>query len=314
VVDAGLVHHHFCEGATILLSNVHSYWPPITRFCRQLELALTMPVQANVYVTPRNSRGFDLHYDSHDVLVLQIFGSKHWEVYDATVESALIDHTWEHVQVPDGAILSAHLERGDTLYLPRGFPHVARTTDTASAHLTIGILAYTWVDVFQGIAEQSRVMATFRDSLPIGFCNDSQQIKELCASRLRDFAGWIAHLDPDVLSDTMARMFWSTRPPIVTEHLCQLVSLDKVTDETVVRQRPQAICKLFHGEQELTVLLGDRKLTMPNWLNTPMLWILETSTFVVSDLAGHLDQASRLVLVRRLIREGLLEAIPVSDK
>jgi hypothetical protein len=35
--------------------------------------------------------------------------------------------------------------------------------------------------------------------------------------------------------------------------------------------------------------------------------ILASDRLAVADLAGHLDPPSRLVLIRRLIREGLLE-------
>jgi bifunctional lysine-specific demethylase and histidyl-hydroxylase NO66 len=38
--------------------------------------------------------------------------------------------------------------------------------------------------------------------------------------------------------------------------------------------------------------------------------ILARDRLAVADLAGHLDPPSRLVLVRRLIREGLLESVP----
>ncbi len=38
--------------------------------------------------------------------------------------------------------------------------------------------------------------------------------------------------------------------------------------------------------------------------------IVNTGDFVVADLAGMLDGPSRLVLVRRLIREGLIEMVP----
>jgi hypothetical protein len=58
------------------------------------------------------------------------------------------------------------------------------------------------------------------------------------------------------------------------------------------------------------VLLGDRELRMPTGVEPAMRWIGETDEFRPEDLAGHLDPESRLVLVRRLIREGLLEVAP----
>jgi len=57
------------------------------------------------------------------------------------------------------------------------------------------------------------------------------------------------------------------------------------------------------------VLLGDRTLTVPAGVRPALEEIRARSTFSVSDLAEHLDAESRLVLCRRLLREGLLEAV-----
>ncbi len=60
------------------------------------------------------------------------------------------------------------------------------------------------------------------------------------------------------------------------------------------------------------VLLGDRRLDMPGWLEPAMRSVASSDTLAVRDLAPVIaDPASRLVLVRRLVREGLLVADPV---
>ena len=81
LVDPDAVAAAFAEGATIVLASLHRYRPALTRFCAGLEDALSHPVQVNAYVTPANARGLDLHWDTHDVFVLQCFGEKHWRVY-----------------------------------------------------------------------------------------------------------------------------------------------------------------------------------------------------------------------------------------
>jgi hypothetical protein len=48
---------------------------------------------------------------------------------------------------------------------------------------------------------------------------------------------------------------------------------------------------------------------MPARLAPAMQAILTSERLAVGDLAGHLDPPSRLVLVRRLVREGLLESV-----
>ena len=57
----------------------------------------------------------------------------------------------------------------------------------------------------------------------------------------------------------------------------------------------------------LAVLLGDRRLEMPVELAPVVERLAAGAALAVSDLADQLDQPSRTVLVRRLVREGLLE-------
>ena len=54
------------------------------------------------------------------------------------------------------------------------------------------------------------------------------------------------------------------------------------------------------------MLLGDRALRMPARLREPMTFVRDHPALRVRDLAPWLDEQSRLVLVRRLVREGLL--------
>ncbi|HET9005748.1 MAG TPA: hypothetical protein VFQ04_03445, partial [Actinomycetes bacterium] len=74
--------------------------------------------------------------------------------------------------------------------------------------------------------------------------------------------------------------------------------------DTAVRRRPGAGCRLRRHGDRLEVLLGDRTLHMPARLAPAMGAILASDRLVVGDLAGLLDPPSRLVLIRRLVREG----------
>ncbi|MGV7858540.1 JmjC domain-containing protein, partial [Mycobacterium kansasii] len=80
-VDSAKVLAEFASGATIVLQGLHRLWPPMIDFVRSMVDDLGHPVQANAYVTPPGSRGFDAHYDVHDVFILQVSGEKHWTVH-----------------------------------------------------------------------------------------------------------------------------------------------------------------------------------------------------------------------------------------
>jgi bifunctional lysine-specific demethylase and histidyl-hydroxylase NO66 len=303
LVDPGKVYRHFDDGATIVLQSLHRYWLPLTRFCRDLELSLTHPVQVNAYVTPPSSRGLGLHADGHDVFVLQVDGRKRWEVYRPGQGN--------DPKAPGKRLLDVVLEPGDCLYVPLGFPHAVWTERSASAHLTVGVLTYKWHELLRQAVLQALDDPAFGEALPPGFAHDPGTIAGAVAERLGELRSLLGKLDHAALAATMAQRFWSSRPPILDGQLQQLLALDEVSDATVVWRRAGSVCELQRDGGGRPVLeLGDRRVTFPSWVSPALrtlLALLERECFAVADLAGELDPSSRLVLVRRLIREGLLE-------
>ena len=300
LVDAGKVYRHFADGATIVLQSLHRYWLPLTRFCRDLELTLTHPAQVNAYITPQSSRGLGLHADGHDVFVLQVHGRKRWEVYQPG--------PGHDPKVPGERLLDVTLDPGDCLYVPLGFPHAVWTEQSASAHLTVGILTYKWHELLRHAVLQMLDDPPFGQALPAGFADDPGGIVSAVAEQLGEVQRRLGKLDPAQLAETAAQRFWSSRPPILTGQLQYLLALDSVSDATVVRRRTGSVCRLQHDSRGRPVLeLGDRRVTFPAWVEPALRALLRRERFAVADLADALDPQSRLVLVRRLIREGLLE-------
>jgi bifunctional lysine-specific demethylase and histidyl-hydroxylase NO66 len=296
LADPGGVYELFHGGATLVLQSLHRFWPPLVRLARDLELALTHPVQVNAYITPPASRGLGVHHDEHDVFVLQVHGRKQWDVHD-----------------PDGRpgdrLMVAELAPGDCLYIPQRFPHAAWTTATASAHLTVGVVPTTWADVVRWAVVSVAEDALSGEPLPAGFAADPAALTAGVAEQLGEVRRRLDKLDPSAIAVTAADRFWSSRPPLLDGQLQQLLGLEEIGDDTVVRRRPGAVCRLRQHHDRLEVLLGDRTLHMPARLAPVMRLILAGDRLTVRDLAGHLDPSSRLILVRRLVREGLLESV-----
>ncbi|WP_222706383.1 cupin domain-containing protein [Aeromicrobium terrae] len=148
-VDDAKLSALFAGGATIVLQALHRTWSPVLDFSQQLAHELAHPLQVNAYVTPPQSRGFDDHYDVHDVFVLQVSGRKHWRIHAPVVDAPLRDQPWtaHRAAVEQAAaeppVIDAVLEPGDCLYLPRGFIHAATALGDVSTHLTMGIHPWT---------------------------------------------------------------------------------------------------------------------------------------------------------------------------
>jgi hypothetical protein len=107
--------------------------------------------------------------------------------------------------------------------------------------------------------------------------------------------------------DARAESFLSTRLPTVRGGLVDRMALGGLDDETILRRRPGTVCELRQTGEVLHVLLGDRRLEMPAWLEPAMRRIASLEVFSVGDLASEVpDRESRLVFARRLVREALL--------
>lgn len=312
--DVGRVFEHFHGGATIVLQALQRYWLPLTRFCRELELTFTHPFQANAYITPPEARGLGVHFDTHDVFVLQVAGRKRWSVWDPTVDAPMQWHKTV-VEAEGDPLISVDLEAGDSLYIPRGFLHAAVALDEVSAHLTVGALTTTWQEVLTRVVREASEDVTFRRALPVGYANDADAFAAATGEMLEAFRGWLEKLDPAKVSVPIQDRFWANRPPSLDGQLAQLAALNSLTDDTPLRRRVGSVCHMKHDTEagRVTIGLGDRQVQFPAELAEVLGWIAaQPGEFTVDDLMAtcDLDRPSRYVLARRLIREGLLAAGP----
>ncbi|CAN5570333.1 hypothetical protein BH24ACT26_BH24ACT26_10970 [soil metagenome] len=309
-IDPGRVLGHFAEGATIVFQALHRHWEPLSRFCRELELTFTHPVQVNVYLTPPSSRGLDVHYDTHDVFVLQVSGTKHWEVYGRALDLPLA-HQRRRGKYPNPGVpqIDVELKPGDCLYVPRGFLHGAETNALESTHMTIGILSYTWMDVMKVAMEHASDEVFLRDALPTGFAYSPGDAADAARDKLSAFARWLADLDPEALTSRVAERFWSSRAPVLTGQLQQVLDLDTLGDESLVRRRRGTVWRMRVDPDEVVLVLGDRRVHLPARVAPALQHMFEREELEVIELSEHLDASGRRVLVRRLILEGLFEQV-----
>ena len=84
-IDLPRAYQLFATGATISLSQLHERLPPLADLCRAVEKTFSSHFQTNIYLSPPHAQGFKTHFDSHDVFVLQVSGSKLWTLYDTGV-------------------------------------------------------------------------------------------------------------------------------------------------------------------------------------------------------------------------------------
>ena len=309
--DVARMYRAFADGATIVLQSLHRSWAPLASFCRSLELELTHPAQANAYLTPAGATALAPHHDTHDVFVLQVHGRKHWRISEPVIDAPLPRHRSRQEQARAQPLLfETELTPGQCLYLPRGFVHAATTQEGMSLHITIGIHAVTLHDVLAGVLDRAAEERAFRDALPLGFARDdgAKALAEAVTEAVTEASRWLASLETAPVAAEVRRRFWSQRPPLLEGQLQQLEGLDRLDDDSVVVRRWGSICEVDDSDSSrLRLLLGDRELVLPSAVEAAVRRLTEGSPMAVSALADLLDGPSRLVLVRRLVLEGVIE-------
>jgi lysine-specific demethylase/histidyl-hydroxylase NO66 len=288
--EIGRVISDWEAGATLVLQGLHLTWPPLAEFCRALEAELDHPAQANAYFTPRDAQGLPVHHDTHDVFSLQVAGEKRWFVYEPALELPLKDHKNgpEHGE-PVDPVLDVTLRPGDTLYLPRGWLHQAATSSTDSLHITVGVNVYTWLDAFKAALADCEEDLAFRRS-PEG---DADELLELLRARL----------GTDDVTERRRRRLVSTRRPVLPDQLTQIRALDSLTLDTPLERRSTVLFDL----DGTTLRFEGKTVTFPADVQDEIEFVAQADdAFTPAGIPGDLDDESRLVLVRRLVREGFL--------
>jgi Cupin superfamily protein len=297
VADVGRVLAEWEDGATIVLQALHVNWLPVAEFCRELERDLGQSTQTNAYYTPRGSQGFAVHHDTHDVFVLQVAGEKRWAVYEPLLELPLKDQRYSKGLGQAGEPThELTLHPGDTLYLPRGWLHEAATSDTDSLHLTVGINTYTWMDALRAALVDCAGDVEFRRAVPRDG-NGGEELLELLRPRL----------DPNEVAGRMRARLVTTRRPILDAQMSQLRALGSLGPTTAVERRPTVIADVETRDGAVVLGFEGKEVRFPAAVQADVAFCAETDTpFRPRDLPGDLDEESRLVLVRRLMREGFL--------
>jgi bifunctional lysine-specific demethylase and histidyl-hydroxylase NO66 len=268
VADPAKVSARFSEGATLVLQGLHRYWLPLARFCRSLERALGHAVQANAYVTPAGAQGLGLHADDHDVFTLQVLGSKAWTAYAPEEDPA----------AGASPVLDIEVSPGDTMYLPRGARHSARTTESPSIHLTIGVLGTSWSAVLDAALATVEAEVGLERPLPFGWAGDEAGFSRAVEVWLREAAAALASVDAGAVAAAVRRGAPDRRGPLPVGSFSSLVRLAWLSDATVLRRREGAVAEVVPEGDLVALVLADRTLRMPAALEPVLRVVVSASS------------------------------------
>lgn len=310
VVDRGAVLDNFRDGATVILPQLHYADGKLYSFCLALEREFGARVQTNIYLTPPGAHGFGIHYDNHDVFVIQIAGAKEWEIYGDRDGLPFRGEGFRKGVDETGELKERFvLEAGECVYVPRGTAHRAPNHgDEPSLHITVGILVQTWAEfMLEAVAEASLRIPAMRHSLPRSLFFDEGKTRETHAEQFRRLVREIADSASfDATLEAFAGNFVRRQGPRVRGALLALAEGIGAAERLQVRDH---ILYAFEGEgEDVQIVLAGTSIPLSADLAPQLQEKLANGAFSKADFttadADELDDVIDTLVAYGLLLKG----------
>ena len=299
----------FDGGATVIFNQLQRRVPALARLCAGLGRAFSSRVQTNVYLTPPDAQGFNPHWDTHDVFVLQISGTKRWSIFDTRVELPLRGQRFRRGISPGDLNEEFELGPGSAVYVPRGVMHAARSTGEPSLHVTLGLTAFTWAEfLVESVSAAALDDESLRLNLPPNFAREGFPTAELERRFGEKLDSVRSRFDPEIVWRRFTDEVLASDVPLFTDLFSQRFDPEPLTLGSRLRRRAGLLTEsAIEGEVCLLRFAG-RELRLPAGV-WPALHFAVTADgeFAVRDFPDCLDADGKLTLARRLVREGVLQ-------
>lgn len=302
----------FAEGYTLIFNALQDRHGRVQHLCACLSRQGKSRTQANVYLTPPNSQGFDVHWDSHDVFILQVEGDKQWRIYDGGVANPLSKQRFDPASFEAGEVVDDFiLEPGDVLYIPRGVAHACQALDRVSLHITLGVIPYTWSDLLTDcVADLGERAPAWRESLPFGFRrNDHEGNRLLRQQFLARLAELPEVIDLDGVVEARLDQMGASQRPRATDHLRQAIDASEVLSTHALRKRTGLQVRLNTRGDRVSLVCGERELDFPVAAQRTLEAVLQEAAVPFGHIDDELDESGRKLVISTLIREGIVQKI-----
>ncbi|MFE9562413.1 cupin domain-containing protein [Streptomyces sp. NPDC006487] len=171
-------------GHTLAMRYLDEIHPGVSQLSEAFERRLHGDFEFNLYAAWAPTGSFNVHWDNHDVFVIQLQGRKRWRIFgrnEFSMHPADSAMGTPPTEVIDELVLSP----GDVLFLPRGFWHDPVTEEGPSLHITGSVPCTTGMDLVRWLLEQLREdEAMCAELLRFGNQEDPQEVLRKVRERL----------------------------------------------------------------------------------------------------------------------------------
>jgi hypothetical protein len=109
----------------------------------------------------------------------------------------------------------------------------------------------------------------------------------------------------DALGRLAEELLVNKQPPPDEDFFAEEIELQA---DTKLQRRRGRICRVVEGAGHATIQYSGGRITGPAKIAQALKYVAEHRSFAIRSLPGDLSDREKIVLARRLVREGLLEA------
>lgn len=317
----------FALGVSLRINSVNRFSAALALFASSLEQQFSAPVSVNAYLSPPGSRALGRHYDSHDVFIAQLQGSKRWRICDGRVRDPVeflpllrreqaarksrVRLTGPERDDADRPLLDELVLRaGDSLYLPRGYYHECEAEEGESSwHLTFGVHAYTYIDLLTiALGHAARSLPELRQRLPAGFGTHTEAGHEV-ASHVQTILSLLpGAVDPAAALAGIAAAFHEASRSLPL--LPTFERREPVSGDSLLQLRPGCLCRVEHlataDGDRVRISFNDLDVTLPADFDPALRLLATGKRFAPGELPGNITADEKVALAEKLLQDGLL--------
>ena len=281
--------------------------PQLDTLARALEMLLHQPVTAAASWSRGGMRA-PVHYHDHDLIVVQLRGSKRWYVSSRPSE---LNNTWKSIpgNAPElGPHHTVEVRPGDLMYLPRGTLYSV-DGDAESLHLSLGFTPLTVRDaVIAALDHLSDLDRGWRMTFggPLALLLRGPGLERFNAPTVEATANLaLACKTPGFLASALQAR--SSRAVAALKALPVTQAMPVIDLDTELRHSDMAFCHLTASPERIDVSYPGGHLYTHRSAQKAVEHIVNTPRFRVRDIAGEVGDDIRLSLARRFLEIGFLE-------
>lgn len=309
-----LIAQFHARNYSVRFPELRALSPALDRLARALEMVLHQPVTASAFWSRGGMRA-PVHYDDHDLLVVQLRGTKRW--YVSSQESEL-NNTWKSIAEKAPALGPHHafeVRPGDLVYLPRGTYHSV-DSDQGSLHVSIGFTPLTVREaIIAALDHLSDLDRGWRTTLGgrLAFQLRGPGLEQLLPPVVDGATKLLAACrTPGFVASAL--QWRSGRAIAALGALPAVEAVPELTLDSELIQNDMAFCHLTASPERIDVSYPGGHLYIHRGVQPSVEFMVNAERFRVRDIPGDIGDDIRLALAGRFVRVGFLRLAPASQR